>query len=261
MNRRAVLALLASGTAGCLDGVPGTPARESIDDTRSPTATPTPGPVAGASLGASLRYISLPDRITVEPPSNDQFLLVMPPASLSDDEPAPRPGDFSLWLAGESFEPSAPDRAISQMPGAESFYTEEEPSGWLVFDVPTADADRGALSVAGGARHPLPTETLAAADAVPEFHRTGISIPETVPAGDTYEVAVDVENRGGREGIYLAGVQRGGLPDTLEARVPAGSSATARVTLEAFGEPGDRQFVWVTDATGGEEFPVRIISE
>ena len=136
------------------------------------------------------------------------------------------------------------------MPGISELYTESNRFGWLMFDLPLIEAEHGAL-VRGPDRYPLPTESLSQLAVVPEFTVESVSVPETVASDERIKVALEITNTGGRQGMFLAGVQQGGLPQTIDATVAVDETTTARTHLEVYEEEAET-FSLIT--VGNKEF-------
>lgn len=265
MRRRALLTTLpaVAGLAGCLDGaIPGrTNTSENSDtpdtgvtDTRSSTPDSTSVDV---TFHAAIRYVHNDDSIGVDTPERDQFAFVLPP-TVAD---GPAPESFALDLGGQRFVPSSSVPGFDlKTPEVGEAYTDDNRTGRLVFDVPTVDADEGAL-IHDGRRHPVATDALPAFAAAPDFSVRSVTAPASTTPNGTFEVTAEVANEGGRDGTFLAGVQRGGLFETGEARVEAGATRTIRVTMEVYADAGGAEFGRFIHADGYVRFEVPVETE
>lgn len=241
VRRRSVIASLPPvvGVAGCLGG-------------------PNPAPsTASVTLRSALRYVANDDAIGVEAPEGDQFAFVSPPASGTDLPPEA----FALALGDQRFAPrTTVPGFMLHTPGVGEAYTADSRTGMLVFDVATVDADDGAL-LHDGARTPLPEESLPSFAAAPDFSLRSVSVPDSVSAGEPVGVAVTVANDGGRGGTFLAGVQRGGMFETVEATVGAGAVRTTTERLTVHADPGGAEHLRFVHAGGRESYEVAVERE
>ena len=173
-----------------------------------------------------MRHIALPDSIAVDSPIRDQFAFVRAP-DIDDD---PQPFAFTLALDERRIDAKPAPWTGTAMPTVETLYRAEDPTGWLVFDVPTVDVSDPALEY-DGRRYRTESDFGEALAATPEFEPS-VSVPESATVGDSVELTVDVTNSGDRRGMFLGGVQYGGLPRTITAWVPPGETRSAVVTYE-----------------------------
>lgn len=244
MRRRTVLAALsgAVGLPGCLGG---------------PRASTTGPSVAEVDLRSALRYLHSDDAIGVESPEHDQFAFVRPPADLE----APGPDAFALELGDRQYEPrtSVPGFSV-HMPEVNQVYSDEEPSGWLMFDVPTVQVDDGSL-VVESTRYPFEADELERFATAPELDLRSVSVPDEVAPDDPLEVEVSVANDGDARGVFLAGVQRSGLFATLTVPVEPDGRGTDRVWLDVYGNPGGSVHFRLVHAGGLERYSVPIETE
>lgn len=200
-------------------------------------------------LRAARRYIAEDDALFVTTPDAAQFAFIEPPTS------APPPDAFTLELGDERFSPDSHPLGREAMPTIDVLYTEASRGGWLVFDVPTSETTRGAL-IYDDTRYPLSDETISAVAVTPELTVSAIAVPDSVPADDTIEISVTVHNDGGREGVFLAGVQRGGQYTALETNISAGDSEDLSARLSVYADAGEvEQFRFVSP---GEEWSYEI---
>lgn len=225
IRRRPFLASLGlSGLAGCLGGSNGTPS-ESSTDTVAKTTDTQDDPVPEVVLRSSLRHVVNDDGTGFEVPDGDQFAFVQAPAF---DDPPPLDA-FSLEIGARSFDPeSFRLPAGSTTPGIDGVYTDQRRAGHVPFDVPTLEAETGAL-VVDGTRHPLPSDALPDFATAPDLVLESVSVPDTAPPNDEVELAVEASNRGDAEGIFLAGFRRGGLPETIDIPLAPGERNSASV--------------------------------
>jgi len=189
MHRRQFLASVsvAGVVAGCV-AVPRDPDPNAATDRQrqnssagSTTPTADVGPAPSVLLLAGYRYSRETDYIGAMAPDRDQFAFVRPP----EEAMGPPPSAFSLVLHGEQFDPVRVG-APSMTTGLSRVYVDERPgrrndrSGWLAFDVPTVDAETGAL-VHDETRYPIRDDALGAFATAPEFVLESVSVPESVP--------------------------------------------------------------------------------
>lgn len=243
MRRRTAVAHLPLlvGFSGCLGG---------------PNSA-TDSVTANVTLRSAIRYVMNDDAIGVDPPEGDQFAFVYPPGPGSDLSP----DAFGLELGDRRFAPRATIPGFTlHTPGVGEAYTEGDRSGWLVFDVTRVDADDGAL-VQDGTRTPLPEDSLPSFAAAPDFSLESVSVPDAVSADEFISVTVDVANDGDREGTFLAGIQRDGVFETVEATVRTGTVGTTTPRLAVFADPGETEHFRFVHAGGHESYEVSVEGE
>lgn len=219
----------------------------------SGTVTGTPGRTPADTLvRANYRYRFYADSFRVASPERDQFAFVRPP----DVAGEPAPESVSITVGDRVYQPIPNIATPPLMPNIDHIYTAAEPRGWLAFDLPTLDAERGSL-VVDGTRYPLPDDALSSLSAVPSFAVESVAVPDSVPTGGTIELTVTVTNEGARDGLFLAGFQHSGLPELLSVEVPAGKTAQTTGTYEAYPEGGSMPFTF-HHAGGSESYEVEI---
>ena len=231
------------------------PATETAPPTArgSPTkrATTTTPPEASAVVRSAYRHRIHTDAFRVVAPERSQFAFVRPPTVVGETPPSA----FELALGDRRFDPETTLRTPPWTPPLDRLYTDDEPSGWLPFDVSTVETDRAAL-VADGRRYPLPDETLSDLASLPEFVVESVSVPDRVEVGDPIQLTVEVRNEGDREGVFLAGFQYSGLPDLITTRIAPGETKTTIASYEAFQVP--RMRIVFRYARGWDEYEVVI---
>lgn len=263
MRRRALLAALPAVTAlpGCLGGSnpqdTDSPEPDPTTPSSTPSQSPTPDPdPVDVTFSAALRYFHSDDAVGITAPDRDQFAFLSTP--VVGDGDAPPPDSFALDLDGARYEPrsSTPGFQLST-PGIDEAYTTESRSGSLVFDVPTVEGDGGAL-LRDGERHPIAEDDLPRFASAPDLTVLSVDTPESTTPGGTFDVTAEVTNEGDADGTFLAGVWGNGLLETLSARVPAGATETARVTLDVRAEAGGAELWWFAHPNGSEKVKVPV---
>lgn len=250
MDRRTFLAAVPLAASGCLGDAPGR-------SSGTPAATDArEAPGASVAVATAYRYVHEDDALGVDAPTRAVFAFVRPPASAAG---AP-PDDFALELGDGRFTPlgSVPGRSLT--PGVAATYTDATRSGWLVFDLPAVDADRGALT-ADGTAAPLPDAALRRVAAPPALSLDSVSVPETVSPYEPVTVRLVVSNDGGHAGSLLVGFESGGWFGTAEATVPAGDATRASVTVDRTGRAGDTVRFGFVHAGGRTRHEVRVVSD
>jgi len=281
MDRRRFLAsvALAAGVAGCNRGTeqtPGTPLGSSSRDradtpsptvgqsataTASPTAeetptsrtTPTTVPETNAVLRTAYRHLFYADSFRFVEPDEAQFAFVQIPEASAGNPPS----GFELVAGDERFDPDIPERREPLMPRVATLYTEDEPSGWLAFDLPVVTAENAYLD-GPDRRYALPEDFVTDLAAYPLFTVESVLVPRSVEhTQEEIHVAVVVRNASNRAGTFLAGVGGGGLYYLMSGEIPAGE--TGAVTgIWPVSEEGDALYFFVSYPDGGERFEVPI---
>jgi len=264
MRRRAFLAALPAFATvpGCLGGstvqntdAPDPETTASPPPSESPTPNRTPVDVV---LHAAIRYVHNDDAIGVDAPERDQFAFASPPVFDDGDGQLLRPEAFALELGDERFRPrSSVPGFVLATPGVDEAYTDDGRFGRLVFDLSTVDTGTGAL-VRNGLRRPLPDDVVSRFATAPDFRVLSVDVPASTTPGGTFEVTAKVANDGDAPGTFLAGVQRGGLFETVSTRVEPGATGTARTRLEVHADPGGVEYGRFVHAGVNVSFEVRV---
>jgi hypothetical protein len=222
MRRRALLASLpaVSGLAGCLVGRDSDPFGTT---TVAPTSTSSTGTAATVHTRAAIGYGYGDDSYRIDRPNAAQFAFVEP----TGYEGRTPVDAFTLELGAETFSPRAAPGNGVRMPIINGVYGEDGPGGPLVFDLPTVEAEAGAL-VGDGTRYPLAKEDLELFSSAPSFEVNSTSVPKQLTPADRVGARVSVTNTGGRSGEFFAAVrwafQTQGF---LTARVASGETVSA----------------------------------
>lgn len=250
MNRRAVLALLSAGIAGC-SGDPVDDAQEpsseptSSSRTDSATASPTQQPVSNLTFRSSLRYLHNDDAVDVVGPNRDQFVAFYPPI-----EDSPPRAAFELALGERTFGPIEQPGFLLETPGIGPVYRESEP-GYLLFDVPTVEVESAALIRTDvGTRRPFKAETLPEFATSPELRLRALDVPETVAVDESVELQIEVANRGDRNGLFLGAIQLETRYVDVATEVPTGE-ARAETAIFAHGSEAGEEFRFSFVHAGG----------
>lgn len=80
---------------------------------------------------------------------------------------------------------------------------------------------------------------------MPEFTVESVSVPESVAPDERIEVVLEIANTGGRQGMFLAGLQQGGLYEPIEGTVAVGETATASTYLDVHETPETFSLIYV----------------
>lgn len=258
-KRRSLLqtggALAVAGLAGCLGGMgndtpDGTTVHTDTTEPKTEKETTDTGTTEGSQalsvegfrVQSSLLYLNTPDSMQVATLENRQvvFADVRPPA-----DGGPKPDEFHLAIddahTSGTLTPGpagAPPMVHSPIP---AYDPEVRETGWIAFEVPNPlDAESVELvyeSDGGSVSEPIPSETAAELAApAPEFELVSLDAPESVGAGDVFDISVTVENVGESDGTFRAVLNEthptyGPFP--MVVRVPAGEQREWR---ETFGE-------------------------
>ena len=252
MHRRRFLAsvALAAGLAGCnSDTDRDTPTRSgTVPSTSTSTSTVTrqrshthaqspagPQPTASTetlqtpeqlpayetAFRHTYRYRENTDAFEFHPPDEGQYVLVHVPGEVEGTPPS----EIILSVDGRRFSPesSLPEGPI--MPYPSDFYTSDDSTGWVPFDIPLIAATESDLIV-DGKRFPLHADTVRKFDQFPEFVVESVSAPETARVGREVEFSATVRNDGDRTGVFMAGFQNVGIPGIVNQEIRPGETAT-----------------------------------
>ena len=262
MNRRSVLAALATGTAalaGCLgdsdgengddDGVP-TPEP-------TPTASPTPTPenpvdltVEAVTVAPQVVMLDTPDSIATYGGRDEQFLLA---EITTSDEMAP--GDLTLTAGGEEYEPREwIGEGLSLYPYGDLYFATEGETGWVAFELPKPFGSSSATLAWPGGSEALAAAVVGALNREPTSFDVTVDAPEQVPADSPATLSVSVANTGDATGTFVGALNRTGpsvayTPETaVELTVEPGATDTWEYSytpdLEDAGAAFTFVFVW-----------------
>jgi len=239
MNRRSVLAALATGTAalaGCLGDSDGENGDDgSLTPEPTPTAEPTETPtnpsgltVGSVTVAPQVVALNSPDSIGTYGERGEQYLLV----EITTDTALDRQ-DLAL-VAGEDRYSSVErvGEGGRLWPYGDLYAATEELSGWLAFAVPKPlDAQAVTLSWPGG-EYAITDQAVGALARPPTSFDVTVEAPEQVEADSPATLSVTVENTGDAAGTFVGALNRIGpsiayTPETAaELTVEAGETDT-----------------------------------
>lgn len=282
MRRRSFLttgALTMAGLAGCTSS-DSEPATENPNTDDPQTSEPeddstTREPANDSDIAVSLDAVQpgvveliSPDSLGVHE-TNDQYVYLQVDA---DDPPAR--DEFTLQFDGESYTPTDLDDFRLYRERADSLYSADSGSGWVLFEVPSGDGSDAAVTWPGGewqlpdrAREQLSNPT-------PELS-VDVESPDPLSVEEEPSLTVSVTNEGSTPGQFVAGVNRQGpmvahIPVArLSMPVPAGETATRTITDSFLDDPpesnlgdGEPDATYDVEWAGGSvEQGVRVVEQ
>jgi hypothetical protein len=219
--------------SGCLSSSRG----DGPEPTTTPTTTDqtTQPPTVRGVVRTALGYVRNNDRFVVDSPDCDAFCLLRLPTELA----GPPSSAFELRLAGESYPLRGVPGFDTETPGVGAGYREGDTAGWVVADVPAAEAETATVVGPSGTAR-VPTNVVERLATLPAFSLVSVNVPETVSRDVGFDVSVTVRNDGDRAGYWLGAVQHGVPFYALSPLVPAGETRT---------ETGDVTWVGAGDET------------
>jgi hypothetical protein len=251
MRRRALLAALASAgalTAGCLGEVSDAPSDRNTD-------TPTPTPTATATSPETELAVELDalqptlvelnvDYYQLVAEAGRQY-LVLTVSVVSG--PPPSRSALVFRFDGSDHAPRTWERIPARQSdesGGEQ-YSNENGSGWVVFELPeTGDASDAALVWPGGEWRPDDRLREQLATPLPSLSLEEWRVPETVPLDSTTTFELAVRNDGDLREWFIGGINaEGWYPHRPVARIsrqiPPGETVSWEVTGEDIDLPGE----------------------
>jgi len=169
----------------------------------------------------------------VTTPDRDTFFPVRLPPSLAGP-PADR---FELHVGEDVYTARQFPGIASETPGI-GLQRGDDPPRWLLFDVRATTATDARVTGPDGRRARLPPSRLEGLDSLPALRVETVDVPEEVTPDTGCRVTVRVHNAGDGRGVWLGGIQNGGVYDTPTVTVPPGETRTATAWPTAFGQPG-----------------------
>lgn len=264
MKRRRYLALATAALAGCTgsesEGTP--PQTTTTSDasgetpTKTPTGTRTPvdpekrvldsnepyqtvdGQTVRLSIYRARRGIVEAGMVHNRPlvPEDKQFLQVGVKTDGEDGAPDPEELCLAATVDGERpfegctarVEAIDSDRqgTVQAVPVPLAVQGEEAAIVWQRAD-------------AGPVRWVVPDRTLASLHSPPEFVVESVSVPETVPDGEPFDIEITVSNEGGRKDWFVAELGLAAYSDGLDVEIPYDPDETRTVSRELTANFGD----------------------
>ena len=264
MNRRSVLAALATGTAalaGCLGDSDG----ENGDDgvpTPEPTPTETPTPenpvdltVEAVTVAPQVVTLDTPDSIATYGGRDEQFLLA---EITTSDEVAPV--DLTLTADGEEYEPRERiGEGLSLYPYGDLYFATEGETGWVAFELPKPLGSLSATLAWPGGSDDLAGAVVEALNREPTSFDVTVEAPEQVPADSPATFSVSVANTGDATGTFVGALNRTGpsvayTPETaVELTVEPGATDTWEYSYTPDPEDAGAAFTFVFVWRDGDE--------
>lgn len=237
MHRRALLALLASSAAGCLEA-----------STSTTEQSPSPSTNGTATLTATGETTLAVDDVTVEltaPRVRPSAVAVVTSSTHLGVLDAPRTQYFIVdaQSAGATMSEAGLRLDVDGTTIAETFQwvarAESESKGTVAFAVPHGQYSRATLVLdrdEGVDRWRLPTQIIRRLSTPPVFELTSFAVPDSVVVGNRFQASFTVENTGERNARFPTEFGGGQLSDTGEVsiHVAAGESTTYDGTIDPY---------------------------
>ncbi|MEF8800361.1 MAG: hypothetical protein V5A38_04255 [Halolamina sp.] len=230
VTRRAFVALLGAGLAGCSSGPPASNDHSTTAASRSPTTD------AGLEPGES--YTTDGGEVVVADPAvrNSIVSRSVAGSSTHPDVGAHKGAQFLVVrLSGapaEEFAVEADGQAID----GNRYEPIEPDAGLTAFQVTVIEADTAAVVWTGGdepVRWELPDPVVDAIGKLPKFELREFTMSDSVSPGEPIETTLTVANVGERDGRFLAELGAVVMSDVGEVwfDVPQGETVTAEFSL------------------------------
>lgn len=210
----------------------------------------------------SVITLTTPDSFGVEDFDATQLLFVT--IAVIGTEPVPQPADFAIDAAGERYPGWTSYRSIEPHHvrldnGATAYDPPKKPNGWIAFALPPelgAETPRLRLQFAGpgegATRWPLPDGVTKMLNApAPHTKLDQLEVPESAPAGESFDVTLTATNHGKGPGMFRAAVNEAGPQYMAHAvRLSLSAGETRETVVPIAGPRG-------TDA---DETTIRIVT-